>query len=75
MWSSFVAKQMQPSSFPVWLDIEPQFPHSASQVEPSIIDCPVGTIPVLRNSRSGTIEALNIYGVSSTGVEREVSFF
>ncbi|KAM0861506.1 hypothetical protein ACQ4PT_045851 [Festuca glaucescens] len=61
---------MQPSSFPVGLDTEPQFPHSVSQVEPSIIDCPVGIVPVLRNNTSGTTEAHNIYGVGSMGIER-----
>ncbi|KAM0861509.1 hypothetical protein ACQ4PT_045851 [Festuca glaucescens] len=62
--------QMQPSSFPIVLDTEPQFPHSASQVQPSIIDCPVGTVPVLRNNISGTSAAHNIHVVGSMGIER-----
>ncbi|CAM0943478.1 unnamed protein product [Alopecurus aequalis] len=57
--------QMQPSSSPLGLDIGPVFEHSVLEVQPSIIECPVGTVPILRNNRSVTIEAHNIDGLSS----------
>jgi hypothetical protein len=65
---------MQPSSFPVELDIKSLFPHSESQVELPIIDCPVGTVPILRNNRSCTLATHNIVGESNTDRQREVSF-
>ncbi|XP_051196059.2 protein neprosin-like [Lolium perenne] len=61
---------MQPSSFPIGLDTKPQFLHSESQVQPSIIDCPVRTVPVLRNNISGTSAAHDIHVVGSMGIER-----
>uniref|UniRef100_R7W2Z2 Neprosin PEP catalytic domain-containing protein n=1 Tax=Aegilops tauschii TaxID=37682 RepID=R7W2Z2_AEGTA len=44
--------QMQPNSFPVWMDIQ-----TLPSDEPSIIDCPMGTIPILRTNGSCTIAA------------------
>jgi hypothetical protein len=70
---NFIAKQMQPSSFPIGLDTEPQFLHSESQVQPSIIDCPEGTVPVLRNNISGTSATHDIHVMGSMGIERAVS--
>uniref|UniRef100_A0ACD5YVJ3 Uncharacterized protein n=1 Tax=Avena sativa TaxID=4498 RepID=A0ACD5YVJ3_AVESA len=63
--------QMQPSSFPIWLDTESEFPHSWWEVQPYTIDCPIGTVPVLCNNRSGNIIAHNIDGVSSIGLQTE----
>ncbi|XP_044407105.1 uncharacterized protein [Triticum aestivum] len=44
--------QMQPNHFPVWMDIQ-----TLPSDEPSIIECPTGTIPILRTNGSGTIAA------------------
>ncbi|XP_044415876.1 uncharacterized protein [Triticum aestivum] len=44
--------QMQPNSFPVWMDIQ-----TLPSDEPSIIECPTGTIPIMRTNGSGTIAA------------------
>ncbi|CAM0943476.1 unnamed protein product [Alopecurus aequalis] len=63
--------QMQPSSFPIGLDIGHVFPHAVLEAQPSLIDCPVGTVPILRNNRSGTTEARNIDALGS--IEREVA--
>uniref|UniRef100_A0ACD5ZA78 Uncharacterized protein n=1 Tax=Avena sativa TaxID=4498 RepID=A0ACD5ZA78_AVESA len=65
--------QMQPSSFPVGLDIDPLLSHSELQVQPSTIDCPVGTVPILRNNRNFTMAAHNIEGVGSTDLQREAA--
>ena len=65
---------MQPSSFPDGSDVEPVFSRSVLEVQPSIIECPMGTVPILRNNRSGTIEAHNIDGASSIFIQREVIF-
>jgi hypothetical protein len=65
---------MQPSSFPVGVDIEPLFAHSVLEVQPSTINCPIGTIPILRKTRGGTITAHDIDGVSTVDFQREVSF-
>uniref|UniRef100_A0ACD5ZAU6 Uncharacterized protein n=1 Tax=Avena sativa TaxID=4498 RepID=A0ACD5ZAU6_AVESA len=64
--------QMQPSSFPFGLDMESQLPHSVSEVQPYIVDCPIGTIPIIRNNRSGNVEH-NIDGVSSMDIQTEAA--
>ncbi|VAI52392.1 unnamed protein product [Triticum turgidum subsp. durum] len=44
--------QMQPNYFPVWMDIQ-----TLPSDEPSIIECPMGTIPILHTNGSDTIAA------------------
>ncbi|EMS62150.1 hypothetical protein TRIUR3_03971 [Triticum urartu] len=44
--------QMQPNHFPIWMDIQ-----TLPSDEPSILECPTGTIPILRTNGSGTIAA------------------
>ncbi|XBI42746.1 hypothetical protein VPH35_107601 [Triticum aestivum] len=44
--------QMQPNSFPVWMDIQ-----TLPSDEPSTIECPTGTIPILHTNGSDTIAA------------------
>ncbi|KAF7081844.1 hypothetical protein CFC21_085751 [Triticum aestivum] len=43
---------MQPNSFPVWMDIQ-----TLPSDEPSTIECPTGTIPILHTNGSDTIAA------------------
>uniref|UniRef100_A0ACD5YVJ0 Uncharacterized protein n=1 Tax=Avena sativa TaxID=4498 RepID=A0ACD5YVJ0_AVESA len=64
--------QMQPSSFPVGLDMESQLPHYVSEVQPYIMDCPIGTIPILHNNRSGNVEH-SIDGVNSMDIQTEAA--
>ncbi|XP_051220809.1 protein neprosin-like [Lolium perenne] len=52
--------QMEPSSFPIGLNIKPSSLHVDAQVNLSIIDCPAGMIPILRNSKLGQIIVHNI---------------
>ena len=59
----FIFKQMKPSSFPVWMDIQ-----TLPSDQPSIIEFPTGTIPILRTNGSGTIAAHSYDG------QLEVSF-
>ncbi|XBI49412.1 hypothetical protein VPH35_112979 [Triticum aestivum] len=54
--------QMKPSSFPIWTDIQTLPLNSFSQVQPSLIECPAGTIPILHSNISGTIAMHNIDG-------------
>ncbi|KAM0849268.1 hypothetical protein ACQ4PT_053834 [Festuca glaucescens] len=41
--------QMEPSSFPVGMDVKSVSPHNVSQAQPPLVACPRGTIPMLRN--------------------------
>lgn len=69
----FIFKQMKPSSFPVWMDTQTFPSDSFSQVQPSIIECPTGTIPILRSNGSSTIATHNIDGLKND-MQWEVSF-
>ncbi|XP_020146391.1 protein neprosin-like isoform X1 [Aegilops tauschii subsp. strangulata] len=57
--------QMKPNSFPVWMDTQTFPSDSFSQVQPSIIKCPIGTIPILRSNGSSTIATHNIDGLKN----------
>ncbi|VAI62180.1 uncharacterized protein [Triticum aestivum] len=57
--------QMKPRSFPVWKDTQTFPSDSFSQVQPSIIKCPTGTIPILRSNASSTIATHNIDGLKN----------
>ncbi|XP_047080359.1 uncharacterized protein LOC124691126 [Lolium rigidum] len=63
--------QMKPSSFPLGLDIESLTRHGVSQVQPPIIECPMGTIPILRNHRKNHIARQSIDDVSGTNNQQE----
>ncbi|XBI22334.1 hypothetical protein VPH35_063362 [Triticum aestivum] len=49
--------QMEPTSFPIGLNIKSSFPHVVSQAHLSIIECPRGMVPILRNGRRDQISA------------------
>uniref|UniRef100_A0A0E0CSJ5 Neprosin PEP catalytic domain-containing protein n=1 Tax=Oryza meridionalis TaxID=40149 RepID=A0A0E0CSJ5_9ORYZ len=42
--------QMEPSSFPIGLDIQSPLEVAFSQAQLSTINCPIGTVPILRNN-------------------------
>ncbi|KAG8060541.1 hypothetical protein GUJ93_ZPchr0002g22934 [Zizania palustris] len=42
--------QMEPTSFPTGFDIESSSLPEVSEAQLSIIDCPIGTVPILRNN-------------------------
>uniref|UniRef100_A0A0D9VM19 Neprosin PEP catalytic domain-containing protein n=1 Tax=Leersia perrieri TaxID=77586 RepID=A0A0D9VM19_9ORYZ len=43
--------QMEPSSFPIGMDVESPLVDTVSYAQLSTIDCPVGTIPILRDNK------------------------
>ncbi|XBI32553.1 hypothetical protein VPH35_055991 [Triticum aestivum] len=49
--------QMEPSSFPIGLNIKSSFPRVVSQAHLSIVKCPRGMVPILRNGRRDQISA------------------
>ncbi|XP_020150119.3 protein neprosin-like [Aegilops tauschii subsp. strangulata] len=49
--------QMEPTSFPIGLNIKSSFPHVVSQAHFSIVECPRGMVPILRNGRRDQISA------------------
>ncbi|KAE8806418.1 hypothetical protein D1007_17223 [Hordeum vulgare] len=55
--------QMKPSYFPVWTDMETLLSDSYSQVQPSSIECPTGTVPIMRTNISGSIptHSINVF--------------
>ncbi|EMS53147.1 hypothetical protein TRIUR3_00939 [Triticum urartu] len=57
--------KMKPSSIPDWMDTETFPSDSFSQAEPSIIECPTGTVPILRSNGSSTIATHNIDGLKN----------
>jgi hypothetical protein len=65
---------MEPSSFPIGLNIKPSSLHVDAQVNLSIIDCPAGMIPILRNSKLGQIIVHNIDQVFKPNTQHQVSF-
>uniref|UniRef100_A0ACD5Z567 Uncharacterized protein n=1 Tax=Avena sativa TaxID=4498 RepID=A0ACD5Z567_AVESA len=65
--------QMEPSSFPARLDIKSGLQHTFSEVQPCIVPCPIGTVPILRNSRRNQIVAHNIEEVISEGTQQEMA--
>jgi hypothetical protein len=66
---------MEPSSFPDGLDIEDGLGYAFSQVQPSMVDCPIGTVPILRYSRMNQIAAHSIEEVITRDTQQEVSIF
>uniref|UniRef100_M8BFH1 Neprosin PEP catalytic domain-containing protein n=1 Tax=Aegilops tauschii TaxID=37682 RepID=M8BFH1_AEGTA len=49
--------EMEPTSFPIGLNIKSSFPHVVSQAHFSIVECPRGMVPILRNGRRDQISA------------------
>ncbi|KAI4982678.1 hypothetical protein ZWY2020_023170 [Hordeum vulgare] len=52
--------QMEPSSFPNGLNVKSPFLRVESEAHLSIIECPIGTIPILRNNGNDLIAGHNI---------------
>nr|XP_040249854.1 uncharacterized protein LOC109778881 isoform X2 [Aegilops tauschii subsp. strangulata] len=66
--------QMEPSSFPNGLNITSPFLHDVFEAHPPIVECPRGTVPILRNSRMKHIAGkLYINGVISKDNQQEVA--
>ena len=65
---------MEPSSFPVGMDIISSSPHVESQAQPPIVSCPRGTIPILRNQIRHHIASKSTNKVIGKGKQQEVSF-
>uniref|UniRef100_A0A0D9VM57 Neprosin PEP catalytic domain-containing protein n=1 Tax=Leersia perrieri TaxID=77586 RepID=A0A0D9VM57_9ORYZ len=47
--------QMEPSSFPIGLEMQSPSVSAYSQAQLSTVDCPIGTIPILRNNIDTTM--------------------
>ncbi|KAM3309813.1 hypothetical protein ACQJBY_030851 [Aegilops geniculata] len=66
--------QMEPSTFPNGLNITSPFLHDVFEAHPPIVNCPRGTVPILRNSRMKHITGqLYINGVISKDNQQEVA--
>ena len=66
---------MEPSSFPNGLNITSPFLHDVFEAHPPIVECPRGTVPILRNSRMKHIAGqLYINAVISKDNQQEVNF-
>uniref|UniRef100_A0ACD5ZEP7 Uncharacterized protein n=1 Tax=Avena sativa TaxID=4498 RepID=A0ACD5ZEP7_AVESA len=63
--------QMEPSSFPLGMDIKSPSQHVISPAQPPIIECPIGTIPILRNHRRDHITRQDIDEVAVTNNQQE----
>ena len=64
---------MEPSSVPVGKDIKSPFLHGVSQARLSIVECPKGMVPILRNSRRDQIEPHIMEQVINMNGQQEVS--
>jgi hypothetical protein len=64
---------MKPSSFPLGMDIESPMERDVSQVQPPIVGCPTGTIPILRNHRRDHIATHSIDEMTEPNNQQEVS--
>uniref|UniRef100_A0ACD6AQX4 Uncharacterized protein n=1 Tax=Avena sativa TaxID=4498 RepID=A0ACD6AQX4_AVESA len=63
--------QMEPSTFPVGMDVELPSRHHVSQAQPPIVACPRGTIPIRRNHIRNHIELKSIDEVFGTDKHQE----
>lgn len=65
---------MEPSSLPFSVHTEyPTSMHAIPQAQLPIIDCPTGTIPILRNHRGDHMETHTIDEVIGKGEQQEVN--
>ncbi|CAM0943475.1 unnamed protein product [Alopecurus aequalis] len=65
--------QMKPSCFPLGMDIKSPSQHVVSQAQPPVVECPTGTIPILRNQRGDHIAAQSIDKMISRNEQQEVA--
>lgn len=67
-------KQMEPSSFPAGLNVNYPSPRVVSEAHLSILKCPIGMVPILRNGRRDKIEVYFTDQVVNNGEQQEVRF-
>jgi hypothetical protein len=65
---------MEPSSFPIGMDVKSASPHHVSQAQPPLVSCPRGTIPILCNHIRYRISSKGIDEVVGKDKQQEVSF-
>uniref|UniRef100_A0ACD5YPM8 Uncharacterized protein n=1 Tax=Avena sativa TaxID=4498 RepID=A0ACD5YPM8_AVESA len=65
--------QMEPSSLPLSAYPESPSMHAIPQVQLPIIECPTGTIPVLRNNRRDRMAAKTINEIVSKDLQQEAA--
>ncbi|KAI4982677.1 hypothetical protein ZWY2020_023169 [Hordeum vulgare] len=66
--------QMEPSSLPFNVHTEsPSSMHTIPQAQLSIIDCPTGTVPILRNNRGDHVATYSIDQVVVKGEQQEAA--
>uniref|UniRef100_A0ACD5WJF2 Uncharacterized protein n=1 Tax=Avena sativa TaxID=4498 RepID=A0ACD5WJF2_AVESA len=63
--------QMEPSSFPIGLNAKSSIQHVASEAHLSIVECPTGMVPILRNSRMDQTLAHTMFQVNNKDVQVE----
>ncbi|XP_051196025.2 protein neprosin-like [Lolium perenne] len=63
--------QMEPSSLPLSTYVESPSTHSMPQAQLPIIDCPTGTIPILRNNRMDHMAAKTIDAVIGKDLQED----
>jgi hypothetical protein len=66
---------MEPSSFPIEVNTKSSFLHGVAQARLSTVNCPKGTVPILRTSSKLDIITLHSnYQVGHKHMQQEVSF-
>ena len=65
---------MEPSYFPIGLNVKSSFQHVVAQANLSTVNCPAGMVPIIRNSKPGQIVVRNIDHVRNKHIQHEVSF-
>nr|BAD19181.1 hypothetical protein [Oryza sativa Japonica Group]BAD19649.1 hypothetical protein [Oryza sativa Japonica Group] len=65
--------QMEPSSSPIRLDIKSPLVAAVSHAQLSTIDCPIGTIPILRNNKLDTTMVQGISTLASNDLQQLVA--
>jgi hypothetical protein len=63
---------MEPSFYPIGLNVKSPSLHDLSQAHPSIVECPKGKVPILRNRRRDPITSLNFDQVINKDTQQEV---
>ncbi|KAL5208617.1 hypothetical protein ABZP36_033052, partial [Zizania latifolia] len=63
--------QMEPSSFPIGFDIKSLSVPGVSEAQLSIIDCPIGTVPILRNNNVDNVTVQRAGTLASNGEQFE----
>uniref|UniRef100_A0A0E0K656 Neprosin PEP catalytic domain-containing protein n=1 Tax=Oryza punctata TaxID=4537 RepID=A0A0E0K656_ORYPU len=65
--------QMEPSSSPIRLDIKSPLVAAVSHAKLSTIDCPIGTVPILRNNKVDTTMVQRINTLASNDLQQLVA--